>query len=1123
MPLVKREIGQALTLFKENAFFFYVMKLVIIFLTIASLHVSASAFSQNVTFDGNSIPLDKLFDVITKQTGHGIFVTGEIMAKSNPVSVHFKNASFEEAIKTCLRQQHHKLDYYWAGNGIIIQEIKEPSNSVINPSDTGGSSQNIVARGTIFNQNGQPISGANITDRKSGRGTISNAKGEYELTKVGRLTTLTISYVGYASQQIKVIDDTKVQIYLQLAQNELDKVVVQAYGTTTERLNTGNIQTVTAAQIERQPIMNPLEALQGQVPGLVITQTSGYASAPFKVEIRGRSGIDPNVPSDPLYIIDGVPLTTLNNSNGGTYATGSYGVAQNGFAGPAGGQSPFFSLNPADIESVTVLKDADATAIYGSRGANGVILINTKSGKPGKTKLSVNAYSGESAITRHYSLLNTTQYLAMRREAFKNDGIVPDASNAYDLLVWDTSRNTDWQKYFLGGIGKVTDLQTSFDGGDKLTNFRVAGSFHRQTSILSYSGADQRGAVQFNLSHKSMDQRLNLSFTGIYSFSQSNLINFPASLLLAPDAPPILDADGGLNFAGWAPSRNVANWGTIFDPYTAKTDFLNSTVKIDYEVLKGLKISGRLGYSRTHQSQIQISPITSQDPLNNPTGQSEFGNNNNTSTIIEPNIEYNRLVGNGKLNVLFGGSAQSTTQDGNNVFGIGYVNDNLLGSISNAPTVTSTDIGLQYKYAAVFGRINYNWADKYILNLSARRDGSSRFGAGNQFGNFGALGAAWIFTQEKWFTNNLTFLSFGKVRSSYGLTGSDNIFDYEYLSRWSIGNHIPYRSGVPIYIPSQLENPYLHWETNRKLEFALDLGFMKDRITLEVVYYRNRSGDQLLSYPEPSVTGFGSVVKNLPATVENSGIEGTLRAKLIEKKDIEWAINLNIGANYNKLVAYSNLDQSPYADLYYVGKPLNLVPLLHYTGVDPLTGQYTFLDKNKNGVVDLYGNVNSNDRFLHDLNIRPDGSFSTDFRYKNFQLNAYFTFRRQLIPSASFGTPGAIAQNQSTQVLNRWQKPGDNAQFAKYTTQNSTGYSYYFTESDAYFSDGSYIRLRNLSISYSLISSWAKKAGLSGSLLYIRGENLFVITKYNGIDPDVPGVGALPPAKSLTVGIQFHF
>ena len=1097
------------------------MKLTIFLLIAGYLHVSAAAFGQTVSISGKDMPLEKVFTIIKKQTGYVFFYDYSIFQNAKNVTLDLKDADIEEVMKACLRDQG--LEFSITNKTISVVRREEKSIRKEGP----GPEKTVKAQGAVYNESGQPLSGANITIKETGRGTITNAKGEFQLFDVPVNGTLVVSYTGYAAQKLKIKDGSSIQVYLSIAKNELDKVVVQAYGTTTQRLATGNIATVTAEQIERHPVMNVLQALQGQVPGVVVQQTSGYASAPFKVEIRGRNSINPNLPSDPLYIIDGVPLTILNlaGSASGNYVNGSTGFIQNGFTGPANGQSPFFSINPSDIESLTVLKDADATAIYGSRGANGVIIITTKKGKPGKTRFDLNLYSGSSIVTGRYDLLNLPQYLQVRREAFKNDGIIPDAGNAYDLLIWDTTKATDWQKKILGGIGKTIDAQASLSGGDKLTTFRISGDYHRETSILNYSGADQRASVQFNLSRKSVDQRLNISFTNIYSFSQSNLITLSPTLLLSPDAPGnIFDQQGHLNYSGWKPISDAFPFANILQPYTAKTDFLNSQLSLQYQLLKGLNISSNFGYSINHVSQIQIFPIASEDPSTSPTGNSSFGNNNGTRLIVEPQLEYKGSIGVGRLTVMVGGSAQSISQDANSIEGYGYINDALLGSVSNAPLKNADNSNGQYKYAAIFSRINYNWEDRYILNLSARRDGSSRFGSGNKFGNFGAFGAAWIFTEEGWFKNHISFLSFGKLRASYGITGSDQIGDYQYLTQWSASGISPYQQNVPSYVPLHLANDNLHWEENRKLEMALNLGFFKDRINVEGSFYRNRCNNQLIAFPLPSITGFGNVTANSPANVQNKGWEVTFRAKIIDKKDIFLNMTLNGGRNYNKLLGYPNLLKSPYFGRYIIGEPLNLQTVIHYTGIDPQTGQYTFQDRNKDGIINPVYPSQGGDFYYREVNVLLDGSMGLDFRYKGLSINALFTFRHQPFVQSSIynGVPGQIG-NQSLKILNRWQKPGDMAKFASYTTQYRNSDGLFNQYSDAIYSDGSYIRFRNLAISYELLENWVRKAGMHGCKIFLRGENLFVVTKYIGLDPDTPGLGALPPSKVFTGGIQFNF
>ncbi|MES2329906.1 MAG: SusC/RagA family TonB-linked outer membrane protein [Bacteroidota bacterium] len=1109
---------KAVRLKRRSAQTWLAMKLTAFFLTALLLQVSARTLSQTVTYKAKEVSLKQAFAEIKKQTGYLFFYKDQYLEKAKAVSPDFQNTQLQSALEQLLKDQ--PLNFSIQGNTVFItlktvafpNETTEASPLPPLPTDISG---------TVTDENGSPLSGAAITIKATGRGTTTDAQGRFLLKGIDEKSVIIIAFVGYTKQEITIGKQTFVNVKLKVATNELDKVVIQAYGQTTSRFNTGNIATVSSEEIERQPVMNALEALQGKIPGVVIGQTSGYESAPFKVEIRGRNGINPNLPSEPLYIVDGVPLTVLNFT--GNYASGSYGFTQSGLPGPANGQSPFFSINPSDIESISVLVDADATAIYGSRGANGVILITTKKGKIGKTKLEANVYHGFSKVTQRYDLLNTQQYLSMRREAFKNDGIVPTVSNAYDLLVWDTTKYTDWQKIIWGGTGKRTDVELSLSGGDKAVNFRLSGAYERVNPILS-NGADQRASVQFNLSHKSLNQRFTISFTNLYSYTQSDLIYLPGQIALPPNSPAIFDASGNLNFAGWLPASSQLNsFSNLLQPYTSKTGFLNGRLALQYEILKGLNISTNLGYSTTNVSQIRIIPISSLDPSSNPKGSSQFGNNKITNSIIEPQIEYKTLLLRGKLNFLVGGTLQELSQDGNFIQGMGYVNDNLLRSISNAGTKLASDVSGQYKYAAIFSRITYNLDNKYILNLTARRDGSSRFGEGKQFGNFGAIGAAWIFTEEKWVKNNFSFLSFGKLRGSYGVTGRDQIGDYGYLTRWSASTTIPYQT-TPAYVPLQHANPDLQWEENRKLEVALNLGLLNDKISLELNWYRNICGNQLLPLVLPSLTGFIQVNANSPATVQNTGIEGKINAKVIDGKNLQWQLNFNIGFNRNKLLAFPDLSQSSYASFFVIGESLNLARLLHYTGVDPQTGQYQFSDKNHDGAITNSYNNGINDLYNNDLSVKFQGGFGSDLTFKNWQLNLFFNFLQQPFKQSAVynGIPGQVFSNQSSQVLDHWQKPGDIAKFARYTTASLATDQYFSNYSDGPYSNGSYIRLKNLSVSYDLSSAWIKKIGMQNCKLYLRGENLFIITKYNGVDPASPGLNLLPPQKILTAGIQLN-
>ncbi|HVU56853.1 MAG TPA: SusC/RagA family TonB-linked outer membrane protein [Puia sp.] len=1086
------------------------------------LQASATGLGQTVSFTGKDVPLKTIFTAIKKQTGYGVFYqSGETatLEGTAPVTLDLKNVALDLFLQAALRNQ--PLEYSVEGSTIFIKKKEAHTLSVeVAP---GASASEI--HGRVTNDKGEPLVNANVTVKRTGRGTITDANGNFTLHNVNTDDVVTISFIGYKAQSIPIHDRTNFNVFMTPTNNDLDKVVVQAYGSTSQRLATGNIGVVRAEDIAKQPVMNVLQAVQGQVPGAVVTNTSGYASGTINVEIRGRNTLSPNFPSDPLYIIDGVPVTVLDVSNTSSYTTGSKGFIANGFASPANGQSPLFSLNPQDIESISVLKDADATAIYGSRGANGVILITTKKGTTGKTKLDISVYQGVSKTPRFYNMLNTSQYISMRKEALANDGLPVDMSFAPDLTVWDTTRYTNWQKYIFGGTGNVTDAQAVISGGDARTDFRFSAGYRKQRDIITSSGANQRLSFSLNLTHKTSDHRFSISLDASYSYTMVDLISLPSNAaLLPPNAPSVFDKNGNLNYTGWTPLKSIFSFQGLLQPYNAKTNFLTTSATLSYEIIKGLLVRSTLGYNNIQMNQTSFTPIISQDPAFNPLGSSDFGYNFIHNLIIEPQIEYNSFIGKGKLNALAGFSRQFNKTDGLSTSGYGYTNDALLGSINLAPSKNVNDNFGEYKYAAIYGRLNFNWENEFILNVNGRRDGSSKFGPGRQFGNFWSVGGAWIFSEEKLMSRILPFLSLGKIRASYGITGNDQIGDYAFLSRWS-STGIDYNGILPL-TPVGHSDSALQWEVNKKLEVAMELGFFQDRLLLQTVYYRNRCDDQLIFFPTPAFTGFSSVTANTPANVQNTGWEFTVSGRIIDKPKFKWSSKFSIGLNRNKLLAYPNLSQSPFADVFKIGQSLNVIKMLHYKGVDPQTGLYAFEDKNKDGQVSIdFSGQKDDDRHPVDLSTKYDGSFTTDFSYQNWGLDIFFYFRKRIAPNALLAVqpPGSI-QNEPTSVLQHWQKPGDISGVARFTTNPyDPSYQNFLAYSDGTYTDASFIRLQNLSLSYTFPGKLINKINLNNCKIYIRGENIFIITKYKGVDPEVPYFGTLPMPRTITAGILCNF
>lgn len=1085
---------------------------VLFFLLLFSFQLFASGtVAQRVSLDVKDAKVEDVLKEIERQTGLYFFFFGSDLSGNKPVTVQCKDWDLKDVLQVIQKDQPFELAV--EGETIVLRKTKVLPGIVGLVMDTA-----ITVTGRVVSaETGESLPGVTVLRKDVGSGTVTNARGEFVVRNIAPNAVLVFRYVGYKSKEVRATGTTSVVIPLEIATIELDKTVIQGYGKTTKRYNTGNIATVTAEEIERQPVMNPLQALQGKVPGLVVTQTTGYATSPFKVELRGRSVINQDLPSEPLYIVDGVPLTALN-LGGANYASGSIGFVPTDIIGPDQGFSPFFNINPADIESITVLKDADAIAIYGSQGGNGVIVITTKKGRPEKTKFGASVNMGQRWVSRYYEMLNTQQYLEVRREAFKNDNIEPTPGNAADLLVWDTTRYTDLQKLFWGDVAKTTDVQVSLSGGDRVTTFRISGNYQRETAFNTITGSNQRGGTQFNLSHRNLSQKLLVEFTGMYSATKSDMIALGGSVTLPPNIPAIFNDKGELNYLGWAPE--YFPFGYLLQPYTVKSNFLNSRLNIGYEILKGLSMSVSMGYSNNQTTNKKIEPIISKNPMEIPTGSSSFGSNSGIRTIIEPQLDYKRIIGKGEFSILVGGTYRNVTQGTTGMYGSGYVNDDLLNSISNAPNRSASDRFGEYRYSAAFGRINYNWDKKYVVNFSGRRDGSSKFGPGKQFGNFGATGIAWIMSEENFF-KKIPAISFGKIRASYGHTGSDLVGDYKYLTRWS-QSVPPYYEGVPTYIPTQHANPNFQWQVDKKLEVALSLGLIKDRILIDMVWYRNRIGKQLIDYFLPGITGFTTVTANFPATIQNTGFEPSISARIITKKDLSLLITANFGVNRNVLLSFPNIETSPYASTYIVGKPLNIDKKLHYIGVDPQTGDYSFEDKNKDGVITYYPFNDLSDKQIIDYSVSGDGGLSSDLRYKNWQLNLFFQLRKQRGRSAfySSGMTGG-ERNLPIEALNRWQKPGDIAKYPRYTTLSRPSFIL-FLNSDGIYSDASFIRLNNAALSFDLPSGLLNKAKIRSGKIYLRAQNLFLLTNYDGLDPEAQSFGTMPVLTGFTAGIQFE-
>lgn len=986
---------------------------------------------------------------------------------------------------------------------------------------------NFTITGTVLDaETHAAIGGAEIIDSTRNHTLLTNANGGFVLAGLSNGQYINVTCTGYLSKHVIINGQSNLVVLLTPSVNQLDETIVIAYGKTTRRMNTGAISRVTAAVLDKQPVSNPLAALAGRVPGLLISQQSGIAGSSFNATIRGQSALDLSLSrNDPLFVIDGVPFESGNQPSSQLTS-----AANNPVAISSGGISPLNSINPSDIESIEVLKDADATSIYGSRGANGVILITTKKGKVGHTEFSASYYTGYSRIAHRMPMLNTNQYVAMRREAFANDGLVPgsdpfDAGYAPDIMLWDTTRCTDFVHLLEGGTSRTNNADISVSGGTQQTNFLIGLHYHKETTVFSNDFADALASTHINIRHQSTDGRFHLQFSSIFGYDHNSLpvtdftryINLPPNLRL-------YNTDGTLAWQDSAVVYAYLGNGDITNPlallqqhYLSINENLGSNLQADYLLWKGFKLSLSMGYNRLGVREKSQIPSVSIDPNTGALPSAAFANNYTGSWIAEPQLNYTLRKKRHELSILLGNTLQEKTTQQNAEYGTNYSSDLLLGSIAAAGDISANNNYTNYRYTAFFGRLHYSFADRYVINLSGRRDGSSRFGPGRQWANFGAAGAAWIFSAEKGLKKSMPWLSFGKLRASYGTTGNDQIGDYKYLNLWRNTSR-PY-DGVSGLYPANLYNPNYSWEINKKLEAAIELGFLKDQVMLSVDYYNNRCSNQLVGYSLPGQTGFFSVIKNFPGLVQNSGWEIVLTAKPAWKT-VHWESNLTLTVPKNKLIAFPGLAQSSYAYQYAIGEPLSVIMGYKYLGVDPTTGLYSFEDVNKDGW------ISSDDyQVLGHTGPVYYAGWENNLTYKQWTFSIFFDGRKQTgvnyLNELSAYPPGWI-YNQPALVSTRWQQPGDHAPVQRYTTGYTDAYTAIgnLAYSNGKYGDASFIRCRNIALTHNIPKRWLQYCHISNSSLYVEGQNLFTITKYKGSDPETQNLFVLPPLRTLVMGIR---
>ncbi|MCF2517577.1 TonB-dependent receptor [Dyadobacter sp. CY351] len=974
-------------------------------------------------------------------------------------------------------------------------------------------------QGNVTDAGGEGLPGVNIHLKGTNIGTTTDAKGGFNIDAEAD-AVLVVSYIGYATQEVKPGNKGKLSITLASDQRQLNEVVVVGYGTQERKNVIGSITKVDPTDVKNIPAGSFDAQLQGKVPGVQITSNTGVPGEAVTVRVRGATSI--NGDNDPLYVIDGV---FMNSNSMQTIGTGGKAT------------SPIADINPNDIESLEVLRDAEATALYGSRGANGVILITTKRGKYNqKAKVSVNASYGLAKAEKLWDLTTGPEHAQLVNEWWVNTGKDTPSLNRTEVNrpfrpASEGGRGLpEEQKTYdrLGEIFQTAPVQNydlSVSGGTATTKYYIGGGYNSQESILKPINFN-RASFKVNLDQKISDKvQIGVSNSFARTFrNQARAGDGPAGGLLqaALHTPTYLSpTNENGELVGRAGFDNVSLLLQHYDVKSVSLRYIGN-LYAEADILPNLKFrtSWGLDYNNYDENEYWNTFLIS----GSPNGLATANNGQATTWINEQTLTYRQKIGTKhSFGILIGNTIQSDLNTGTTSTGRGFAS-NSFKLISSAATTTGSNSWSKKNLASFFSRVDYNYGGKYLIDFSIRADGSSSFGADRRWGYFPSVGGAWRVKQEN-FLKNVAVLSDLKIRASYGVTGNQNgLGSFAALGLWGSGS--PYQ-GNPGIAPQQLANPDLQWERTSQFNAGADIAFFGDRLGIEVNVYSKYTSNGLLSLTLPATTGFANYRSNT-AEISNKGFELAIRSVNFQNNTFSWTTSFNVARNINKIEKLENPLEYGSRSLILLqqGQPLYSFWVYKQLYVDPQTGNTVYEDVNKDGKITVA------DRQING-SIWPKffGGLTNSITYKGFDINAFLAFQygNKVYNHNKFFGEGGGARDAARIIFasnnDRWQKPGDITDVPRPDGVNVNNYR---DGGSRWLEDGSFIRLRSLAIGYTI-----PVRGISSLRLYVTGSNLFTITKYTGLDPESSSssaqneqgidLGTPPQPRSVLVGVNLTF
>jgi TonB-dependent starch-binding outer membrane protein SusC len=1092
-----------------------IMKLTCVLLIAACLQVSAAGYSQKITLSQKNISLSKVFTEIRRQSGYLFLYNDKQVDNGKKVSIRVKDASIEDVLEKAFKDQ--SLTYTMVERTIVVmpREKVEFNDFYFTPLPPP-----IEIRGRVTNNNGEPLQNVSVLIAGTKIGTTTDSQGRFTLSAPEKKNmALEISSVGYQTKKVNVDQQlSEINIVLEQAASGLSDVVVIGYGTARKKDLTGAVSQVKTEELESTPVYNIGEALKGRSSGVQVTNNSGAPGSRIQVRIRGgNSMIGSNTP---LYVVDGFPIV---------------------------GDIDY--LNASDIESINILKDASATAIYGSRGANGVVIITSKRGKAGqKGLISISSYYGRQEVAKRYKVLDAKQYATVANEWLKNSNLPP-------YFNVDTVKNpgTDWQDV----IFRATPIQNhtiTFAGSSEKTRYSLSGNYYGQEGIIINSGI-KRGSFRINLDHDikdwlSLAVNLNISRREQFSVpvdngSRGNTVFTGA--LSAPPTAPVYDANG-------LPTR-IETLYPFVDPTDMRNPLLRSepwkdrlfansvlqNTTLQAKIIKGLTLKTLLGLEYEMVNGESFVPII----FPNDKGSASTSQSYLNSFLNENTVTYARSFANSQNLDVTGGFMYQTNVNKNSGISVSGFPNNITENynLAAATTTNPPSSGIsKWTLASWLGRVNYSMKSKYYLTASIRADGSSRFGKDNKWGVFPSGALAWRVSEES-FMQNVKFVSNLKLRGSYGITGNTALSPYQSLDRLSSVRYIDGGQAETIgYAPSGIANSKLRWETTAQLDLGFDLSIIDNRIDFTFDYYKKNTNNLLASVPLPPSVGFGSILQNI-GEIQNSGVEFGVTADILNGP-FKWNVSAQLSANRNKviklagdkdIISTGEISGLSGYNIARVGLPLGMFYGYKEDGLDA-NGLIKYVDINNDGIINPLDRViigNPNPKFTF--------GFNSTFAYKNFDLNIFIEgvkgnnifFQTGYTNLNSFQR----GQNQLADFFgNYWttEKPNPRAKYPKISAGTQ------MAASDRFIEDGSYLRIKTLQLGYNIPVRKMGAGFINKARIYVKANNLFTLTNYIGLDPDVNTTGndsqsvgsrlsmgtdtdGYPNARIYAVGVQLDF